>query len=373
MSRTTLRLTRSNTYAQYYLSRNPFPFVSIPEEEPSVYFDQEVAISRISSSLKSAIETGYSNHIVLVGPYGTGKSHTLKHIAHLLNEGVIAKRGKSQAVYIPHPGGSFADIYKQVVLRLGYSEIRRLGSQVGDSNVLEQEVHRAIKLMNEKSNLSLNAWRWLSAEKLEISTRNAINVGANVDEGRAADIFKQLLVLRRKEGTQLFCLLIDEFETVNELNPIRKQHLYNTLRHVIDDNPRGLCLVLACSPAGWDELLENAYALARRVSRNVVYLDNLNEAKLGQVIAGYLQTTRTSEGPIRALLKERKVDPSKIDEYIKLYPFSPAILSELLRLSQGNIGEVIKFCNVCIEKAALQGVPYIDERAFQQLTEEYQK
>src|SRR5207249_7445358 len=115
-------------FNKFFLTRNPFPYVSVPEDEPRIYFDQVAALERIKGALGSSAETGSSNHIVIVGPYGTGKSHTLKYIASMLNGGQVTGKGKALGVYISHPGTSFVDIYKEIVLRLGYSSMKTMGN-----------------------------------------------------------------------------------------------------------------------------------------------------------------------------------------------------------------------------------------------------
>jgi len=176
------------------------------------------------------------------------------------------------------------------------------------------------------------------------------------------------MTLLRKAGFCLVTLLIDELETVNELDILRRQKLFNAFRHLLDDNPRNLSVVFACTPAGWDEILGSAYALARRISRNVIYLESLDEKKVEAVLSGYISRYRIEdETRIKALTPT--IDKDSID----IFPFTKSAITELLRVSQGNIGEIIKLSNVAIDRALMSQRACIDNNALNELLPEYQR
>ena len=136
----------------------------------------------------------------------------------------------------------------------------------------------------------------------------------------------------------------------------------------MDDNPRNLSVIFACTPAGWDEILGGAYALARRISRNVIYLENLDDSRVETVISGYVSKYRVEDE------EKRKTISSTIDEgSFGIFPFAKSAIPELMRLSQGNIGEIIKYSNVAIDRALMSQRSYIDGNTLNELLSEYQR
>jgi hypothetical protein len=356
-------------YSRLYLKGNPFPYVSVPDEEPSHYFDQEAALKCLLRVMASTHTTGSSNHAVLVGTYGSGKSHTLKHLAEHVKNELNRSNRKAIAFYVPHPGLGIIDVYRSIVAQLGPNAFAKLSSFVDERSHYQFELYRPIRVISQKSNEMLNAWRWLTGERLEISQRNKLGVGRNIDDKWAIDAFKQIMMLLRRAGYCLVAVLIDELETVNELDILRRQRLFNTFRHLFDDNPNNLSVVFACTPAGWDEILANAFALARRISRNVVYLEALDEKKIQTVIEGYVKKSRIRNDDLKNVLKDLGEQSSA-----SIYPFTFAALPELLRLSQGNIGELIKYCNLAIERAAMETeCKAIDGKVLNELLPEFQR
>ena len=356
-------------YEKFILTQNPFPYVSVPDDEPSVFFDQEKALKTLTHVAESAYSTEFSNHAVVVGPYGSGKSHTLKYIARYVNK-QLAKSPKKRSIafYIPHPGAGILDIYRTIIAEMGPTSISKLSSHIDDKSHYQFELHRSLRVMSQSTPDTLNAWRWLTGERLDIENRNRLGVGRNIDDAYANQVFKQLMLLLRKAGYCLVTLLIDELETVNELDILRRQKLFNAFRHLLDENPRNLSVVFACTPAGWDEILGSAYALARRISRNVIYLESLDEKKVETVLSGYLSKYRISDDEKTKALKST-IDKDSYD----IFPFTESAITELLRLSQGNIGEIIKFSNIAIDRALMSQRSCIDNNTLNELLPEYQR
>jgi len=245
----------------------------------------------------------------------------------------------------------------------------KLSMFVDDQSHYRFELYRPIRIISQKSNETLNAWRWLTGERLEIEQRNRIGVGRNIDDAFAIQAFKQVMILLKRAGYAFVAICLDELETVNELDILRRQKLFNTFRHLLDDNPKNLSVIFACTPAGWDEILANAYALARRISRNVIYLDNLDENRLASVISGYMQNCRTDIDALKKHLNEAE----ETKECFSIYPFTRSALTEIIRLSQGNIGEAMKYCNLAIDRAVASDCKYVDGEAFNRLLPEFQR
>jgi Cdc6-like AAA superfamily ATPase len=77
---------KNKDYSKYGLMGNPFPFSGVPDENPNVYIGQEEVLTKINGVLSSTVLSAQSNHIILTGSYGNGKSHTLKFIKSHIRE-----------------------------------------------------------------------------------------------------------------------------------------------------------------------------------------------------------------------------------------------------------------------------------------------
>ena len=334
-------------YSKYLLSKNPFPYTPIPGREPEIFVNQETAISRLIDTVATTYRTGHSSHAVLIGPYGSGKSHALKYIQKMIKETSREKpQNEAIACYIPSPGSGFLHIYREFMERVGLKTIRKTFN-TGLASDVPYNVLRISEAMND-NDLHLHAWRWFLGERLKASERSRLGVSRNLDDTLALSTFQHVIEQLRMSEYRLICLLIDELETVNELYPYQRQAMFNNLRRMIDDNPEGFCSVFACTPAGWDEILEKSIALSRRLSRNLIYLSRLKEEDAINLIREYLLTCRDLQGTKGKM------------SFSDLHPFTYEAAVELFHLSKGNIGELVKYCNLAIDKGIDSGFSEID-------------
>ena len=73
------------------------------------------------------------------------------------------------------------------------------------------------------------------------------------------------------------------------------------------------------------------------------------------------------------LTGDYRLEKEKVEEQLQLFPFGQGALKEIIRLSQGNLGEAIKLCNVVLDKAAGEEVDVIDGKTLLRLTPEFQR
>lgn len=350
----TIRLKRRD-YSPFLLSQNPFPYTPIPSCKPDVFVGQDRAISRLLDIVSTTFTTGRSSHAAIIGPYGSGKSHTLKYIEKLLEE---APQDSSDprvvSCYIPSPGSRFLHVYREVVDKIGPHRIRG-ALQKRSHNSIPSNLARGFQsLVDDETHVE--AWRWVLGENLRTRKRSRLGVSRNMDDTLALSALKHMIKLLREDGYQFLCILIDELETVNELYLYQKQSMFNNLRHMVDDNPEGLCTIFACTPAGWHEVLENSLALSRRLSRNLIYLSRMKKKEAIHLVQAYVQTCRTDLG------RHKQKNPDQ-----DLYPFTLDAIEELLELSKGNVGELLKYCNLTLDQAVDADVPQIDSENITQL------
>ncbi|MEM2914055.1 MAG: hypothetical protein QXH91_01445, partial [Candidatus Bathyarchaeia archaeon] len=201
-------------YDIYFLKENPFPIVPIPEEEPTILGVHEDAYGRVLWQLSKVARTGRPVHIVVVGPYGSGKTHLLRYLTTTINN----RFKGGLAAYVPHPGPDFISIYRRFVESLGYHRLQALARDVEESqlrkNIVYQDFVTALTRLNEPKK-GLDAWRWLTANKLTFEERETLGVATSIERSEdALNAFSGLLKFLRGAGFRLISMFIDEFEEI---------------------------------------------------------------------------------------------------------------------------------------------------------------
>lgn len=354
---------KESLYEDYFLVENPFPIVPIPEEQPEIFGANQKALNHILWQLNKVVRTGRPIHMVLVGPYGSGKTHLLRYLALQINQNIDGGLG----AYVPHPGPDFISIYRRFVSNVGYDKLKNLAKEVDERKLKETIVYHdfvtALANLNDDDK-SLEAWRWLTANTLTLEERRHLRVATSIEhEEEALNAFSALLKFLRSSGFKLICMLIDEFEEINSLMQLQKRRLYNALRHLIDLNVSNFSLIIACTPHGWETIYEENAALVRRFSSNVIFLEPLDEDEAIKLIASYLERYRLHA---EDLINNRcNLDSSCI------YPFTKDAIKEICLLSKGNVGEILKYCGITIEMGLKEGCKILDAESVRNLIAKY--
>jgi DNA polymerase III delta prime subunit len=360
-------MTKENPYSSYFLSENPFPVVPIPEEYPRIFVANQKALQRIIWQLNKVAKTNRPIHVVLVGPYGSGKTHLLRYLASEINQRIKGGLG----AYVPHPGPDFISIYRRFIESLSYDKLRTLSKAAEERKLKETIIYHdfVTALVNlTDPNKTLEAWRWLTANSLTLEERRALRVATSIErEEEALNAFSALLKFLRSVGFRLICMLIDEFEEINSLMQIQKRRLFNDLRHLIDLNVSNFSLMVACTPHGWETVYEENAALVRRFSSNIVFLDPLDGQTAFELVSNYLSQFRTNIRAFQRFMHENGLR----DDLSKIYPFTKDAINELCALSKGNTGEVLKYSGIAIELGINEGHKWIDAEKLRSLIAQY--
>ena len=348
-------------YEEYCLERNPFPYVGVPDETLPLYTDRKRELKMIEEVIKVSLQ-GTSSHIVLVGSYGNGKTHTLKYIKQQME----SQLQDITVVYMATPGERFLSLYSNFVYEFGFDQLenlvwrflefctgeRNLRKKVNEGEVLLPEILETGKrrLRNEIKytdfataflNLTLEeckfiAWKYLCGEPVLYEQRKNLDVVMLIDnDEKALRAFMSLKKILSLLGNKLICLLIDEFEFIEYFHPLLKQKILNNLRHLIDLNPKGLCLIIGCAPEVWSDIIREYHAFSERIFRQIT-LKALSEGDMRNFISSYLQHFRTKE----------KDPPSDI------FPFTEDAIKAIQRAAEGNIRRMLMICNQAIDIGA---------------------
>jgi type II secretory pathway predicted ATPase ExeA len=371
-------------YSPLGLTENPFPYSPVPADEPEFYCGQTAATSAIGETISAVLSTGKSKHMVLTGRYGNGKSHTLKYTRSLLTE-----RADVLVGYVPQPGGGFLDIYHEFLYDLGFDRLRTMAyeyladvaelveaepaetpeqmqSHIDSGAVLLSEVvPPAIDRLSQLTrypdfaralvhllydDTKLYAWQWLSGEGIRYEQRKQMEVHSALDDDttavRAFTALQRLLAALGYRGVFVF---IDEFEGVARQKPKDMQHTLNSIRHLMDQNPTGLCLLFACAPEVWQQIMAEYHAFGERIGEEVV-IAPLTEEDMQQLLDAYLHRPATRERPLEI--------------------FESAALQLLHQRSQGNARQVISTCARLLDYAIDAGRSHIDAETIERYYED---
>lgn len=351
-------------YSRFGLEENPFPYSPVPDDDPEIYCGQEHATDRISDTVSTMLSTGKSKHLVVTGKYGNGKSHTLKYTRSLVRD-----REDVLVGYVAQPGEGFRDIYHEFMYDLGFDRVQELAYEhlaavardVTESNpmgassmenliddgevLLSNLVPIAIQRLNDVTKFAdfsraiihmvyedtnLYAWQWLTAEGIRYEQRKEMEIhSALEDDTTSVRAFTALKCLLLDLGYTGVFVFIDEFESIARLSPKDEQATLNSIRHLMDQNSHGLCLLFGCAPEVWQEVMSEYHAFSERIGREVA-LKPLTEENLRTLIEKYLDSAR--------------VDPTETID-----PFTTETVEAILHRSQGNIRQALSLCSQALD------------------------
>jgi len=398
------RLTLSEIkrdYTLYGLEKNPFPYAGIPDDNPEFCVNRELELKKIEECIGISL-SGSSLHLALIGNYGNGKTHILKYVKSEVNKQLTVNKFKAVAGYVTNPGQSFVNIYRNFMHDLGIDFFKKIAwrimGKVVASLAKDEFFHKSsdnsLRILNElkekPENIqkyieegevllravlkgvrkkltstvksvdiinsflqlvmeenSLLAWKWISGELTLHDQRKRIGVVSNIDKDyKALDAFMNIKSILKVAGIKLICILIDEFESIENLPLSRKQNLLNSIRHLIDLNPNGLCIIIACTPETWKGIIKDYHAFSERIFKEVL-LKPLNEQTVKKFIAEYINYHKHNQN------KNGKFN-------LSLNPFTQDAINLILKLSQGNVRRILSLCNLALDVACIKRVKEID-------------
>jgi type II secretory pathway predicted ATPase ExeA len=161
------------------------------------------------------------------------------------------------------------------------------------------------------------------------------------DDSKAVKAFTSIKKLFQDLDYGVLCLFIDEFESIARLKPKKKQSVLNSLRHVMDRNPDGISILIACAPEVWQDVMSEYHAFSERIG-NEVALRPFDENMIEQLIKDYLSVYSVKE-----------------DESPN--PFTEEAIEILLKKGQGNIRRTISLCGRALDSAIDSGNQEIDQ------------
>jgi hypothetical protein len=392
-----LKAARARDYSKFLLRRNPFPSTAVPEETPFITVDRDSIIKHFQNVVAELAEDQSTTVTVVVGQYGSGKSHLLRLFKNSVNDQLLDPEGGVLGVYVRSPGRNFRDLVMDFMEDLGPMLLgglarsflgsyirnspsdsqrflydketrRKLAKQPVDiddflrsSMFLDFFKHMRGKVFSKTSNsdavfaflalahpnYSSIAWRWFIGESLSRDEKKLLQIENTIDDAKLAyDLLRSLFQILHDLGIKSTVILIDELEKLLSVPGLQRSQYQDDLRHMIDDNPKGAAFFFAIAPAQWDQLVKEPTALTRRLIGNVQMLDRFDIERTSDLVSEFLKSTRLDS--FSDTLSKRMFpdcDPA-------LAPFTRASIPRILKIAGGNISTTLLLCRKCLEYLA---------------------
>lgn len=408
-----LRRARARNYSRIFLTKNPFPATPIPEDTPPITVDREGIIAHFQEIIANAYEDARITVTVIVGAYGSGKSHLLKLFKKSVNGKLMTDEQGCVAVYVRTPGRSFLDFFSNFVDDIRASTMTSLSIRLISKFLQMNRDHLSEFIVDKKSekkiegwlkdpsqfvlnsvyidlfksirdtylpdvgnsdallafaslshpDINSTAWRWFLGDKLNKDERRLLEVDKNIDDEPAAlSVFQALLRLFKISGMASTVVLVDEFEKLVQLGGVARAEYQDNLRRIIDDNPTGMNIFIAVAPKEHEEFSSESSAFARRLAGDVQELKKLNIDQSASLIEEYLAPVRVKG--FRDANVDKKFDPST-------FPFTKTAIQAIRDKTDGNTGYILLACRRCIEYIIQTRMEVVDDKVVDIVSKKY--
>jgi len=299
---------------------------------------------------------------VLLGDYGSGKTHSITYAKRICDEERIP------AVLLPNPGSSFLDVMVRII------ESIRLETVVASCDDLLRRDKAIVIQQLQKDTTGMLAPEAVSTDRLlrylfpNLDTNLAIVLNQLMSKTNM-EICKTWLLGKRMTGAELgranltsaidsddyavkilcniiqilvarfgrFVLLVDEMEDMGDMAKSRAISFAKAMRQLIDENVAGFKLILTFTAVGFNQFLRGTGAflgkrypaLTERLEPRIT-LNPLSPEETEQFIAEIVSSVYT--GPLESVITARTV-------------------REIQKHAKGNPREIIFQCHLLFERA----------------------
>lgn len=385
---------KARNYEIFFLKRNPFPAVGVPGEAPHITVDRREDIERFQNVVAELLDVGTAIITVLVGDYGSGKSHLLKLFKYNVNAQLLSTENGVLATYVKSPGEDFRDFLLGLVEDIGRPLLTNYSEQVIKdhlgSDKAKAEAHlyqkdfrdtfregtwdigtflqssRYLDLFREirqthfrgirsddlvsaflalsHPDHSSKAWRWFLGERLDKEEKVSAGVEIGIEDDDAAySVFRGLRSLLKAIGIKSLVIMVDELEKITYIYATKRAKYQDILRQMIDDNTSDICFYFAIAPRQWEDLTKEPTAFVRRLAGNWYLLENFEENYTKELVERYLDVARTDSFSSRAARAKFQ------DCQASLCPFTNESIDAVQEISHGKASEILLVCRKLLE------------------------
>lgn len=339
-------------YTPYAIVQNPFPASPSPGVPLDEIIDQKDAIATIDRIVNDCRETGDTAICMILADIGNGKTLVLKKLEERI-QGFNTFKITSLVLRRAYTG---LDLFIETIKQFNVKELglilRKYFDEFGlkeiEKEVRSDDFLRVLNILCGRINGDKTlAWNWLKGLPLTASQRSRMGVFANLKfyEELGIKALSILIKIIGRINRYKISILLDEFENLRPFFPKSKRLAFlEDLRYLLDWTPKGLLLLLACTPEGWENLKADSPSLSSRLKRYAVTFRNFGEKEAAELIAKTLSLVRTSDFKGSAL-----------------FPFEKSGVREIVRQTRGIVRDIIESCYMIIEYGCDHGHPRIDD------------
>ncbi|NVM55370.1 MAG: DUF2791 family P-loop domain-containing protein [Candidatus Helarchaeota archaeon] len=389
-----LKFRKRRDFSKFYLLRNPFPAIGIPEDVPLFTANRENEIVRFQNVIAELVDYGSSLLTVMVGEYGSGKSHLFKVFKNSVNTQLLNREDGTLAIYVKTPGEEFKYLFLGFIDDIGRDLLQILSSDLilelmstnpeyheyiinqemkekidqetynaeeiltnsryKDmftnirktifTNIQESDVVRAFLHMSHPDK-GIASWKWFIGEKLDRQEKETLSMlTTSIDTENAYSLFCDFVQLLHLIGIKNIVLLIDELEKITLISPIRRARYQDNLRQIIDEHPQNVCFYFSIAQRQWSALTREPTALVRRLQGNWHILEPFKKSDVQELIEKYLFSARVLNFSGNVAKKEfPECNPS-------FCPFNDEAISLIHKKSKGIVSNILLICRSTLNK-----------------------
>lgn len=224
---------------------SPFLLTATPETGTKWAGRPELK-SKVDRLARSLVVRADSTLDVVWANFGSGKSHVLFYIAHILQQ--QAPASVSAFVEVPEQARNFLELYRRIMPKLPW---KRLATLLNSDESLSQtsQLRRVARLIEHGNDPEKGmAFEWLFAGSVSLrDLKTFVGVQSRIESDvHAADILGELLGTLGRQGLRVL-LLFDEFQRIGALSEKSRWSVLSNLRSIFSQNPTHLSVILAAA------------------------------------------------------------------------------------------------------------------------------
>jgi hypothetical protein len=341
---------------QFFFKNTKSSFIINPKEDLAFYAPRTgIDLPKLLEGIQVNLVTDQPPKRFFWGIYGGGKTHTLYHLAWLLENEL---KLDIIPIYIECPSvpkkSTFLDLYYDgIMASLGQDFIIKLFTELIDSigtvrydellkelkNILEDEdLARAVSgLLGARQDKELIFWRYLSGGNISETSLKDLGISqslSNTIPSRLANILIIIGKLVKKLRKKMLVLIIDEIDRLQALSDDYGISTYEeAFRRLLDDNQIDLSIIVASTARNIRDLPEpfsggeGGAVLSRIGASNIIQISEILPPEIDNFIKSIINYI-VDEEKVKVAFEEIKKDTTE-DAIIDIFPFTKEAIEAL--------------------------------------------
>jgi hypothetical protein len=266
------------------------------EGDAALFFGRHELDGRLRSMLRRAFRTANPPKLVLYGEWGIGKTHTMRHIQHVIQE---TDEYSATVIFVELPDisakSTFQIAHGALLDAIGFERAKGwIGKfQAKYPNDVRERVHEftgsgdiatAFANLSGFGDTSLLAWEWLRGMPLSATDARSTGVPTQLTQsGHFVSVLQMLGRLCQSGEEKSLVFMLDEATKLGWVtNQDAINHWVNALKLIADGQTKEIGFILSASWVDVDDMaapLSDLQVHGRFGEPNYIRLNNLDEAE----------------------------------------------------------------------------------------------